>query len=63
MTPSAANPFKEKNVVSRKNTTAKKGVFGKLSSKSSSTTTNGSQLYDDGSNATYPPPQKQTGQR
>lgn len=44
--------------------TAKKGVFGMLSSKNSSTTTtSSSQLYDDGSNPIYPPPQKPSGQR
>jgi hypothetical protein len=70
---SLASSFKEKLNVSRK--TARKGgttiqssggVFGAiLGSKSSSTTTTNSnqQLYDDGSNAIYPPPQKQTGKR
>ncbi|GAA5802083.1 hypothetical protein HPULCUR_007543 [Helicostylum pulchrum] len=44
--------------------TTKKGVFGMLSSKNSSaTTTSSSQLYDDGSNPIYPPPQKPSGQR
>lgn len=69
---SLANSFKEKLVISRKNTrkgangNSDKGVFGTiLGSRSSSTTTTNSnqQLYDDGSNAIYPPPQKQTGQR
>ncbi|KAL9552461.1 hypothetical protein MBANPS3_003760 [Mucor bainieri] len=78
---SLANSFKEKLVISRKNTRKGAhgssldkgasqggggGVFGTiLGSRSSSTTTTHSnqQLYDDGSNAIYPPPQKQTGQR
>ncbi|OBZ82415.1 GTPase-activating protein gyp3 [Choanephora cucurbitarum] len=42
-------------------------ILGSKSSSSSSSTTNNpeqpQQLYDDGSNAIYPPPQKQTGER
>lgn len=70
---SLANSFKGKLNVSRKSTKkdgatvqSSGGVFGAIlgSRNSSTTTTNSSQqLYDDGSNAIYPPPQKQTGKR
>ncbi|CEP18710.1 hypothetical protein [Parasitella parasitica] len=72
---SFANSFKEKLVIQRKSTRkgagansgSDKGVFsnilGSKSSSSSTTTNSGKQLYDDGSNAIYPPPQKQTEQR